>query len=344
MRTPTLWLALLTALGTACNGPQPPGPRPPSPPPRPRPPSAITTVDALAADLARKLGPAPRCLVATELLGPRYGGYERSDFGANFFHEFNSRLREKAPHIRTSVLKGAPRDSAAWVEGLSLQKADAVIEGTYQLDEENHTFALTIEVSRRTEAVLASTHGRIRATKAMVADAKRRLTVLKPGTKDRVWISREELKLELYDLPSTAADIKVGIRPVRKVVPFDQNIEFEVHSNVNGYLTILYHGASGALDFLIPNPRLPVLTVRKGEKLMVPPAEPVNGWITKLPAGPPAGWERVKAIVSRQRIPWPIDAKGNVPTDTVARLRAVREILRDSRFGEGHCELQTVAR
>jgi len=309
--------------------------RPPAPPPA----ESANPIEAIAADLARSLGQEPvTCIAVSEALGPGDGGRERSDFGTYILTPIASAMQKLAPAQRFVRLEDCPKYSAAWMRAIALTKADAVLEGKYVPGAA--TLELTIEVTRPLGQTLASSHRQIPATPEYRTMADHRLPPIRPHESDKAALQADELKGELFHAAPTDPAIKVTIRPLRSPVPMAGSIRFIVTSSINGYLSVLYQGSSGKLDFLVPNPFVERVAVRAGEALVLPTPDMTAKGIA-LEATPPAGWERIKAVVSRDPIAWPRDASGNVPTDTEARLRAIAEVLKGAKFGEARCELET---
>lgn len=307
--------------------------------PAPSPGPTASTLDDIAADLARGLAIEPvTCIAVCEALGPADGGRERSDFGTYVLTPVASILQKQAPQLRFVRLEDCPKYSPAWMRETALSKADAVLEGKYVPGDA--TFELTIEVTRPLGRTLSTSHRLIAATKEYRALADHRLPPVRPHEGDQAALKESELKSELYHAAATDATVNVALRPLRNPVRLGGNIQFTVESSVSGYVAILYQGSSGRLDFLVPNQFSDRVAIRGGEAIAVPTMEMVNKGIA-LEASAPAGIERVKAIVSREPIAWPRDAAGNVPTDSVAKLRAIAEVLKDASFGEARCELKT---
>jgi hypothetical protein len=148
--------------------------------------------------------------------------------------------------------------------------------------------------------------------------------------------SKQDLISCLYRLDSTDPDIQVRIRPARPQYRLGDAVSFLVTSNVNGYLSLWNNGVSGDLAFLVPNQFVSSVTVRAGEPVEVPS----RAMPFEVVAEPPPGWDRAKAIVTREPIPWPRDAKGNIPSETMENLEVLKKVLEKSQFGEARCEIE----
>ena len=289
---------------------------------------------AIAQDLAEQLkGKAVSCIAVGEALGAAEGSAQRSSFGIYITKEVASELNRLGFRI-VHLVEEAKFDEARWLDAISLNKADAVLEGTW-LDA-GAVFELTMEVRRPMGETYASARGKIPATEGYRKLVQELLPPRKPVRSAKA--AGAELKSDIYHARATDPRIQVSLRPVRTPVRVGDKVAFLVKSNTNGYLSLLYNASSGGLDFLVPSEHAPVVTVREGTELLVPGPE----MSFDMRAAQPPGWERVKAIVTREPIQWPRDGRRNVPMKTEADLKAVLETLQNAAFGEAKTELETL--
>ncbi|MBM4041717.1 MAG: DUF4384 domain-containing protein [Planctomycetes bacterium] len=303
-----------------------------------------TTLDLIASDLALALvDKQVSCIAISEAFGPGGEGKDRSKFGtyitepiaAGLRKRFDERPRER--RVRIVALLNKVHRSPEWLQEMSLHQADAFLTGTYMPGKRE--FELTIQVRLRSGEVIASSHRKLPASEDYLREAATALPAWPTHEPPKATVDATDLKRRLYHAPATDSSIRVAVRPADEPVRVGGKISFLVTSSANGYLSLLYQNSKEHVAFLLPNRACGSPTLRANEVTRIPTPKMEEAF--EFEADEPAGWERVKAIVSANPIPWPKDAAGDVPTETIGQLNALLALMAEAKFGEAHCEFQT---
>lgn len=262
-------------------------------------------------------------------------GKERSEFGVFVTRAVEDQLLSKARGVRFHRLSPkALTDHRKFVDEIVLAKADAVLQGEYFQGQQAVNVTLTI--SRPLGETLASAQGSLALTPDLLALLNKKLESPQGSGPPDPALKKAQIISSLYTLKSTDPEIKVSVSFAQSNPRVNEPVSFIVTTSVDGHLSLWNNSASGGLAFLVPNQFVQSVPVKAGQPYMVPSRE--MGF--EVVATPPAGWDRVKAIVSRQPIPWLRDPHGNVPTGSIPALEAIAKLLENTPFGEARCEIE----
>lgn len=298
-------------------------------------------IATIAEDLAGQLKNKPAsCVVVDELHSMDGGRVQRTAFGVYIVQPIATELHKRG--VRTVNMTDEARASVSeWIKFVNLSKADAVLQGEYLPGTRQFELA-SVRICRPMGETLAASRGEL-LTKDTYLDMDRRTLPDEKTGGAEPETRLIEFKSDIYHSAGTDRAITVEIRPAAKSIHIGESVSFTVKSNVNGYVTLLFFGSSNKLAFLTPSVIVATATIRADQDLRIPADfNPANADIALniVETGPP-GWDRIKVLVSRDPIPWPL-ANGNVASTTEAHLKGITNVLKEACFGEARCELEVL--